>query len=158
MKTKYRRLREAAYEDGLEMFVPLSREPTFREFVALYIAEGYKRSRNTVSLANSDIVVIKLADRWIRRFAGNPVTYAIQYHADQDPHRLIRFWADALGADPRSIRVQRKSNSGQLRGRVWRCERGVITVNAWDTYFRSRLQAWIDCLRAEWLDSLDCGA
>ena len=69
MQAKYRRLREEAYELGRWEFPRLARLPTFRDFVCLYIAEGYKRSRNTVSLANSDASVIRVADYWIRDFA-----------------------------------------------------------------------------------------
>ena len=127
--------------------------PNLSYFVNLYMAEGYKRSRNVVSLANSDPAIIRVADQWIRCFAQNPVTYAIQYHADQDPEYLRRFWAFGLGADPQAIRHQRKSNSNQLAGRTWRCRWGVITVSANDTRFRMRLEGWIHCLKALWLDS-----
>jgi excisionase family DNA binding protein len=51
---KYRLLREAAYEQGMGEYETLAADPTFRDFVCLYIAEGYKRDRNIVSLANSD--------------------------------------------------------------------------------------------------------
>jgi hypothetical protein len=153
MQAKFRRLRAEAYEQGRREFEGLSACPTFRDFVNLYMAEGYKRSRNVVSLANSDPAIIRVADQWIRRFAENPVTYAIQYHADQDPEYLRRFWAFGLGADPAAIRFQRKSNSNHLTGRTWRCRYGVISVNANDTRFRMRLEAWIHCLKELWLDS-----
>ena len=47
MKRKYRLLREAAYREGVSEYEELLHEPTFRDFVCLYIGEGYKRSRNT---------------------------------------------------------------------------------------------------------------
>jgi hypothetical protein len=147
-------LRDAAYVQGWDEYPSLANEPTFTDFVCMYIGEGYKRSRNTVSLANSDPRVIRLADHWIRRFSRNPVTYMFQYHADQDPDYLVRFWSFGLGVDPALIRPQRKSNSGQLSGRNWRCKHGVLTVCANDTLFRSRLQAWIDRQQDGWLDSL----
>jgi hypothetical protein len=74
----------------------------------MYIGEGYKRRRNTVSLANSDPRVIRLADHWIRRFSKNPVTYMFQYHADQDPDYLVKFWSFGLGVSPTLIKPQRK--------------------------------------------------
>jgi hypothetical protein len=52
--------------------------------------------------------------------------------------------------DPDAIRVQRKSNSGQLTGRTWRCGLGVLTVRTCDTRFRARIEAWMDLLRASW--------
>ena len=55
--------------------MPHSRgRPRFRDFVVLYIAEGYKRCRNTVSVGNSDPAVIRQLRQWMRRFGRNPVT------------------------------------------------------------------------------------
>lgn len=150
MQRRYTMRREAAYREGVAEFGELASDPEFRDFVSMYIAEGYKRNRGVVSLANSDPAVIRLADRWIRKFAANPVTYRVQFHADQRLEDLAAFWGDHLSVEPASIRFQRKSNSGQLSGRTWRCQYGVLTVCANDTLFRARLQAWIDLLRASW--------
>ena len=158
MRRRYRVLREEAYRKGQESFAGLCDEPTFRDFVCLYVAEGYKRDRNRVSLGNSDQRVVLLAAHWIRRFARNPVTYGLQYHADQDLAELQRAWSAMLGVRPDEIRFQRKSNSGQLGRRQWRSRLGVLTVCANDTLLRARLGGWIDCLREEWLDSLRDGA
>lgn len=49
MQRKYRLLREGAYQEGLSSFDELMADPTFRDFVCLYIAEGYKRTRHSVS-------------------------------------------------------------------------------------------------------------
>jgi hypothetical protein len=135
----------------------LDAEPGFRDFVCMYIGEGYKRDRNRVSVGNSDPRIIRLADFWIRRFAINTVSYSLQYHADQDPAYLVRFWSSFLGVDPDLFSYQRKSNSGRLGGRNWRSKFGVCSVNANDTYLRARLQGWIDRVQDGWLDSLRPG-
>src|SRR3954470_12938234 len=70
MQAKYRRLREAAYAEGRETFDELALDPSFRDFVCLYIAEGYKRNRNTVSVCNSDPAVVVVCDRWLRRLSS----------------------------------------------------------------------------------------
>ena len=155
---RYKELRDAAYEQGRREHDELIREPRFRDFICMYIGEGYKRSRNTVSLCNSDPNVMLLADHWIRRFARNPVWYSVQYRADQDLILLRRFWSDVLDIEPEEIRLQRKSNSNQLTGRMWRSRHGVLTIRTSDTYFRARLQAWIDLTMDEWLDCVDDGA
>lgn len=152
MKAKYRRLRQEAYDEGRWEFEQLALEPTFRDFVCMYIGEGYKRNRNRVSIGNSDPSVVRLANSWIRRFARNPVSYAIQYHADQDLAVLTRFWAVELAIDARAIRLQRKSNSNGLTGRTWRSRYGVLAVTANDTALRARLEAWMDCVKATWLE------
>jgi hypothetical protein len=150
MQRKYRQLREEAYREGERSFDELARDPTFRDFVALYIAEGYKRRRNEVSIGNSDPAVLKLATRWIRRSTTKSPAFSIQYHADQDVRDLCRFWGEALGVDAATIRLQRKSNSNQLTGRTWRSRYGVLTVRVGDTLLRSRLQGWMDQLRGSW--------
>jgi excisionase family DNA binding protein len=150
MQEKYRLLREAAYRKGRAEYGWLISEPGFRDFVCLYIAEGYKRDRNVVSICNSDVVVMQLALSWIRRLTSKPASFSIQYHADQDLGALRAFWGAALGCNGDRIRLQRKSNSGKLAGRQWRCRHGVLNVTVSDTYLRARLQAWIDQLRDEW--------
>jgi len=150
MQEKWRLIREKAYAQGEGEFAALSREPTFRDFVCMYIGEGYKRRRTQVSLCNSDPAVVKLAQIWISRFSANPVGYSIQYHADQSLDELRQFWSQHLQIDPEEIKFQRKSNSNQLKGRKWRSRYGVLDVHAADTKFRSRLQAWIDLVKAEW--------
>ena len=157
-RARYKALRDEAYEEGHAQYDELIEDPMFRDFICLYIAEGYKRCRNRVSLGNSDPNVIVIAHYWIRRFGANPVFYSLQYHADQDPDELCGFWGRLLGIEPKRIRLQRKSNSGQLANRTWRSRWGVLTVGSDDTYFRARLQAWIDCIGEEWLDLTRCGA
>jgi hypothetical protein len=78
------------------------------------------------------------------------LTFSIQYHADQDLSELCRFWSDALAIEEGAIRLRRKSNSNQLKGRVWRSRHGVLNVGAGDTLLRARLQAWMDQLRVSW--------
>jgi len=156
MCANYRQRREEAYAAGRQEFPELAADPTFRDFVCLYIAEGYKRNRNTVSVCNSDVAVIRLVARWIRRFSKNKVTYHVQYHADQNLDALRAFWAHEL--DPGEVQLQRKSNSNRLSGRNWRSEHGVLAIRACDTLFRARLQGWIDCLQEQWLDSPRIGA
>lgn len=158
MQRKFKALRDAAYHDGLRTFDELGVDPTFRDFVCMYIGEGTKRDRNRVSLGNSDPRVVLLATRWLRRLSRNPLRFELQYHADQDPGELREFWGTTLDVGPASIAIQRKSNSGRLGGRSWRCKHGVLTVRASDTLLRSRLQAWMDRLQEEWLHSPRSGA
>ncbi len=147
---KYRLLREAAYREGVESFDHLSADPTFRDFVCLYIAEGSKRCRNVVEICNSDPAVMRVATRWICADSAKVPALSIQYHADQDLRQLVEFWGEILGVDPNSIRLQRKSNSNQLTGRTRRSRHGVLALRVSDTLLRARLQAWMDRLRSEW--------
>jgi len=159
MHTKFRMLREEAYEKGRESFQTLSsNDPTFRDFICMYIGEGCKRDRNRVSIGNSDPRVVTLATRWLRALSSKKLRFSVQYHADQDLRELCEFWASTLGLDPQDIRAQRKSNSGRLRGRTWRSRYGVLTVTTCDTLLRARLQAWMDHVQNEWVHSPATGA
>jgi len=151
MQEKYRRLREAAYEEGRASFDELAVCPSFRDFVCLYLAEGFKRNRNTVSVCNSDPPVVVLCNAWICRLSSNTADYWVQYHADQDLDELRRFWGAQLDIRPEQVRMQRKSNSNQLTGRTWRSAHGVLTVRVGDTLLRAKLDGWMDRLRESWL-------
>jgi excisionase family DNA binding protein len=54
MQRKYRRMREEAYREGLRTYGALAVDPGFRDFLCLYIAEGYKRNRNGVCTVTVD--------------------------------------------------------------------------------------------------------
>jgi transposase-like protein len=158
MQARYRRIREAAYEQGRNEYASLSRDPTFRDFVTLFIAEGTKRNRNTIAVANSDPAIIVVCVAWLRRLTERQLGYAVQVHEDQDLDAVRSFWSRFTGAAPDEIRLQRKTNSGRMKGRNWRSEHGVLTVRCHDTCLRARMQAWMDALRSEWLTLTGPGA
>jgi len=159
MQRKFRALRERAYKEGRESFQMLSSaDPTFRDFVCMYIGEGYKRCRNSVCISNADPRVIALATRWLRALSRNKLCFSVQYHADQNPQQLSEFWASILEITPGDVRMRPKANSGRLGGRVWRCKYGVLAVTTNDTLLRARLQAWMDCVQEQWVDSPANGA
>lgn len=154
VQVRFRRLREEAYARGLAEYDGLIQLPTFRDFVVLYVAEGSKRNRNRVSIANSDAHVVAMAASWLRVLTPKALIYSLQYHADQRLDQLRNYWGDVLDIDGGVIQLQRKSNSGQLKGRTWRSAHGVMSITVSDTYLRARLQAWIGCVQAAWrLDS-----
>lgn len=150
VKHKYAVLREAAYQEGVAQAPELLKDPTFRDFVVLYMAEGYKRDRNVVALVNSDPIIVRLAYQWIRKLSPKQPEYSLQYHADHDTDELRDFWGKILDIDPVAVKLVRKSNSGQLAGRKFRSVYGLLTVRVCDTYFRARLQAWMDIIKSQW--------
>lgn len=150
MQLRYRALRESAYRQGRDEFPVLAMQPTFRDFVCMYLGEGFKRDRNSVSICNSDPAVIRLATHWIRKLTEHSIGFEFQHHADQDPSDICAFWGSLLDVDPSAIKFQRKSNSGKLRGRSWRSKHGVLQVRTSDTYLRARIDAWMDTIRGEW--------
>jgi AcrR family transcriptional regulator len=150
MQAKFAALRQQAYEQGVTEAPRLMQDPTFRDFVVLYMAEGYKRNRNSVSFVNSDPKLMVLAHRWLSKFVRNPIRYRLQYHVDHDLEELRRYWANMLNVDPEIIRPLRKSNSNQLAGRQFRSIHGLLTLEMGDTYLRARLEAWMDFVKSQW--------
>ena len=138
------RRRAAAYAQGQSEYESLSTEKTFRDFVCMYIGEGYKRNRNTVAICNSDPAVVRLGADWIRRLTDHPIEFAFQHHADQDPEEVCAFWGALLSIDPETIKFQRKSNSGQLAGRIWRSKYGVLQIRTQTHIFeRGSERGWM---------------
>lgn len=149
-KEKHKKLRKEAYESGKSSFKKLSEDPTFRDFVCMYLGEGYRKNKNQVAIGNSNPQIVKLSKKWIIKLSSNKVEYRIQYHQDQDLEKLKDFWSSALEISKDEIKFQRKSNSGKLNGRKWRSEYGILTVRTSDTYLRSKIQAWMDIVQADW--------
>lgn len=142
--------RQMAYQEGVEGFTSLCEDPSFRDFVMLFLTEGYRRCRNMVAIANSNPHLVVLGHTWITRLTKNKVSYQVQVHVDQDLDTVKSFWAKTLGIDPESIVLIRKSNSGQLKGRKWRSQHGVLTVRVGDTALRQKLEAWMCLLQRSW--------
>jgi hypothetical protein len=140
-------LREKSYQQGQAESPELLKDMTFRDFVVLYIAEGPKRKRNSVEFVNSDLCMVKLANRWICEFARNKIEYRLQCHIDHDEGELKQYWGTGLNIEPEMIKVMPKSNSGQLSGRQFRSQYGLLMVRVGDTYLRARLQAWAGSLK-----------
>ena len=152
---KYKILREGYYSQGLIEYEHLKNQPTFKDMVILYLTEGYRRNRNSVSIVNSNPKILKLSHYWFSRLCRNyKPDFWIQYHVDQSLEKLKIFWGHELNINPECIKFQRKSNSGGLKGRNWRSEFGVLTLRLGNTEFRAKLQAWMDCVEKEWEQKL----
>lgn len=149
-------LRQAAYDEAWEQVAELMQNRHLRDFVCMYIGEGTKRNRNGVEIANSNSKVIVLGNRYIKMFMNpdNQIHYSVQIHIDHDEEEIKEYWATLLGIDPKIIAIKRKSNSSQLSGRQFRSKFGVFSVRANDTYFRSRLEAWMDYVLEDWVEKI----
>ncbi len=151
MQAKYAAIRQAAYDAAYSRAADLLQDHGLRDFVILYLAEGYRKDRNSVSFSNSNPVMIRFAHIWMRKLSTNPhFRYSFQYHSDQDPEELKQLWASCLDVGPNDIKAIPKTNSGHLKGRRFACEYGVFQVQVSDTAFRARLQALMDAVQEQW--------
>jgi hypothetical protein len=146
----WRKLRETAFEQGMQDFSRLVEDVTFRDFVMLFMTEGTRRSVNMVAVCNTNPALVRLAQHWLSRLSPKQIDYQLQVHVDHSKARLLHFWGSSLGIDGTVINFQEKANSSQLTGRNWRSEYGVMTVRVFDTYLRCKLSAWSQCVESTW--------
>lgn len=150
-RRKYRNQREQWYREAYSAAGKILANLRIRDFVVLYLAEGYKRNRNRVSICNSNAGIVQLACACINELSTNPRhRYLLQCHVDNDEEWLKEYWAKLLQIQPTAIKIFRKSNSGQMSRRQWRSEYGVFTIEVSDTRLRCKIQAWMDFLQQEW--------
>jgi hypothetical protein len=140
---------QSAYDEGLRSYDELVAEPTFRDFVCVYIIEGYKRDRRRVALANADPSVMRLAHRWIWRLTDRSPSISVQCPAGLNLKELRSFWSETVGEEVAAIRVRRGAQGGLHR---WSPAplHGVLTVSVDDRDLRARLQAWMRRTRESW--------
>jgi transcriptional regulator with XRE-family HTH domain len=151
MQAKYASMRHQAYTAAYEKAAELLKDLLIRDFVVLYLAEGYRKQPNSVALSNSNPQIIQFAHAAMRRLATNThFYYSFQYHADQNPDELRCYWGAYLNIDPGLIHAIPKTNSGRLAGRRFTCKYGVFQLQVSDTLFRSRLQALMDVVQEQW--------
>ena len=156
MQAKYAAIRQAAYDAVYSRAAELLQDRDLRDFVVLYLAEGHRKDRNSVSFGNSNPTMVRFAHSCMRKLATNThFNYSFQFHADQDPEALRQFWASCLGIGPETIKALPKTNSGHLKGRRFACEYGVFQVRVGDTAFRARLQALMDAVQEQWASAAD---
>lgn len=141
---------ESAYEQGLRSYDELVAQPTFRDFVCMYILEGYKRDRSRVALANADPAVMRLAHRWIWRLTDKSPSISVHCRADQSPSELRRFWSETVGEEEAAIRARRAGDGDLLHRWSPLPVQGVLTVAVDDSQLRARLQAWMCRTRQGW--------
>jgi hypothetical protein len=150
MVRKYKYLRENAYNEFADQAEELLDNTDLRDFILLYMCEGYRKNRNSVSICNSNTNMMRFVNNIIQKYSNNKISYRLQMHIDQDEVTLKNHWAKALDISYNDIIVARKSNSNQLTGRNWASRYGILTIRTSDTYFRSKIQALIDFINNSW--------
>lgn len=143
--------RQASYDEATTEASRELSEPALRDFVLIYMCEGYRKSRNTVSVSNSCPKIMRLCTKMMRQLSTKPLKAMVSLHVDQNTAAETSFWAEELDIPISDVTAIFKSNSGKLAGRKWRSPHGVCMVRTHDTAFRSRLQAYMDFLKDSWV-------
>lgn len=149
MQAEYRKLRSAAHANERDEFERLSRDPTFRHFLALCISERTANDVGPVEIRSADPEVVTLAAHWLRRLSNGRIDYRLQFDEGQDVVEMVRFWTGRLGIGHDRIRLQRWFRGRPVPPRVRIAEHGVMTVRSSNADLRIRLHGWMQRIREE---------
>lgn len=150
-KKFYEKLRGSAYLEGVKEFTFLKTDFSFLNFVTIFACEGYRKGKHNVCVTNSDLAIMILSHNWMNKLSTKKATYALQLYEDNNVSNVVEYWATHLKIDKKLIKVWLKKDSGKLKGRNTRSLYGTLTIRKNDTYFRVRVQAWMDILKKDWL-------
>lgn len=137
---------ERAYNAGNEEFAK-NKDKFFRDLILIFLTEGYRKSKNSVEIINSNPKIIGVCETVLKKYTTN-IRHQLHYHEDRDLNKLLYFWSNFLKIDASSIRTQIKV--GNLSNRSEACEYGVMHLQVHDYKLRHMMQAWMDNIEKEW--------
>lgn len=98
-----RKKREARYNEIYKRqrtgLVNLSKDSIFVAGLMLYLGEGSKRNRNTISLANTDSMIIKFFIKWLNDFldiSKEKIKVQLHLYENMDIKKEEKFWINEL--------------------------------------------------------------
>lgn len=151
MQEKYAKLRQIAY-DATDLQV-LEDDLIVRDFVVMYLGEGYRRNRNVVHICNTNPTIMLMALKALRRLkvdlhAAN-VSFKLLLYPDHEDRALKRFWVRQLQIRSAQIKIWRPTEK-QQPSKYRRSVHGLMYLTINDTYLRARLQALMDAVETGW--------
>lgn len=121
-------------------------DPSIRDFIVMYIAEGAKKARNVVDFTNTDATTIKLFLTYIPMFSDKKIKFRLFYRENIEV--LLEYWSATLCIEKDRIVPYKKVDSAKKghRSSVY----GTMKVTVSDTYAKQRIDALCDYLKKEW--------
>jgi len=138
---------EKAYQLGLEEFNKNRDNKFFRDLILVFLTEGYRKSKNTVEVVNTNAKMIKMCQTVLSKFTTN-IHYQVHYHEDRKLETVLDFWSGYLNIDKAEIRTQVKK--GNMARRSETCEFGIMHLQVNDYKLRHMMQAWMDSVEQQW--------
>jgi len=150
MVRKYKTLRKEAYDKAFEEAPALLKNNYFRDFILLYMTEGFRRTGHSVNLANSNPAIVRTFNDWLIKLTEKDIKYILRIHDDHDVKAAVSYWSKYLGIGKKKIKVNLKNNTSRMKTRNWRNLHGILTVQCCDTYLRSAIEAYMDTVEKSW--------
>lgn len=150
-RLKYQKLRDEAYDEGKRLFEKYKNNKTFRDFIVLFLTEGNRKNFNGVCICNSNECVIIVSLYWFRIFSNNKITFNLQLHSDDNINECSNYWKEVLKLDKEVIKVCINDRvSPENKKRHNKLKYGTFSIRTSDTYFRFKMQYWMDVINKEW--------
>lgn len=147
-KNKWKLLRDEAYETGLSYYKNNKNDSLFRDFIIIYLTEGFRASNKCVEVTNANLNIIKNCKHILERFT-NKISYRIMSYIDKDEENVRKFWANGLKIETKDFKYYIKTG-GDLKGRDFASKFGTMKIIVHDFKLRMQIQAWMDELEKEW--------
>lgn len=147
------KIREGYKKQAFQEISKEIRKLSFRNLkligLALYWAEGSKKSRNNIDFSNSDPFIIRIIMRFFREICGVPderIKATIHLYPQINPKKATLFWSKIAGLSPVQFtkpQVQiskaskRKRNPNTL-------PYGTLHLRVFDTELTWKIKGWIE--------------
>lgn len=138
---------DEAYQNGLIEFEKNRNNVLFRDFIVVFLTEGYRKSKSSVEITNTNHKMILMCNNIFRLYSDN-VRYKVIYHDDRNLNMILDFWSELLGIEKSDIRTHTKRSN--LSGRSEACDNGIMHIMVHDFKLRHMMRAWVDKIEEEW--------
>lgn len=143
---KCKELRDVEYQKGLTDDI----KDDVRDFVILYLCEGYRKTKNIVQITNSNVNIIKLSAKVMRKLTDKKIEYNLNFYDDHDELELKNYWAKELSIGQDEIKCWIKNGQGNLRGRNNVSKYGTMQIRLCNTLLKSKIDGWMDNIQNKW--------
>jgi hypothetical protein len=152
-KLKYQKLRDCATEDAKILYEKYKNNSCFKDFICMFLTEGYRKTNSVVNICNSNPNIIILCNYWFKIFTNRKISYVVHVHTDDEIIDCVNYWAKCLNLNTQHIKVyvNKHESKGKLNRKA-KLKYGTFHIITSDTYFLCKMKLWGDVLQNEWIN------
>lgn len=153
MQENYAFKRKNAYEINKNNASEDLKNSLLRDFINIYIGEGTKKAKNTISIVNTDPKIILLSLFILKKYflsEDKKIFLEIRHYVENNNEAdLLKYWKNLINDDKinfstyiqPTVKALGHNNSNQY---------GLITLKIHDAYAKQKLNAYMDFIKEEW--------